>query len=214
MTDPRTALTPARSTRRLALIGAVCALVCVAGLLALTLVSRFGGGGAAEAGALPWSGALQQDPGEADGVVDPEHPLSVFDTEHPAVTGLSPDLLAALQAAASDAAAEGIEFAVNSGWRSPLLQEHLLEQAVSDMGSREEAGRWVATPETSSHVTGDAVDVGPFDASYWLSLNGAAYGLCQTYGNESWHFELRPEAAQVGCPQPYLDPTEDPRLQP
>ena len=27
-----------------------------------------------------------------------------------------------------------------------------------------------------------------------------AYGLCQIYGNEPWHFELRPEAVEQGCP--------------
>jgi D-alanyl-D-alanine carboxypeptidase len=70
----------------------------------------------------------------------------------------------------------------------------------------------VSTPETSAHVSGDAIDLGPFDATYWLSQNGAAYGLCQIYGNESWHYELRPDATTSGCPEPYLDPTEDPRM--
>jgi len=58
----------------------------------------------------------------------------------------------------------------------------------------------------------DAIDIGPFDATYWLSLHGAAYGLCQIYANETWHFELRPEVVTEGCPEPYLDPTYDPRL--
>ena len=80
-------------------------------------------------------------------------------------------------------------------------------------GSEEEAARWVATADTSAHVSGDAVDIGPADASAWLSEHGAEYGLCQIYGNEPWHFELRPEAIDDGCPPMYADPTHDPRMQ-
>ena len=62
-------------------------------------------------------------------------------------------------------------------------------------------------------MSGDAVDIGPFDATAWLSEHGAAYGLCQIYGNEPWHYELRPEAIDHGCPPVYADPTHDPRMQ-
>ncbi len=106
-----------------------------------------------------------------------------------------------------------VEFVVNSGWRSPADEEHLFDEAVSKYGSPEEAARWVATPETSAHVSGDAVDLGPYAATNWLSEHGAAYGLCRIYGNEPWHYELRPAAAQHGCPPVYADPTHDPRLQ-
>jgi hypothetical protein len=71
----------------------------------------------------------------------------------------------------------------------------------------------VATAETSAHVSGDAVDIGPFDAAAWLSEHGAEYGLCQIYSNEPWHYELRPEAIDQGCPPMYSDPTHDPRMQ-
>ena len=46
-----------------------------------------------------------------------------------------------------------------------------------------------------------------------VSEHGAEYGLCRVYGNEPWHFELRPEAAARGCPPTYADPTHDPRMQ-
>ena len=46
----------------------------------------------------------------------------------------------------------------------------------------------------------------------WLSEHGAAYGLCQIYRNEPWHFELRPRAIESGCPPMYPDPTHDPRM--
>jgi hypothetical protein len=62
-------------------------------------------------------------------------------------------------------------------------------------------------------VSGDAVDIGHTDAAAWLAAEGVRYGLCQVYGNEPWHYELRPEAAGRGCPPPYADPTQDPRLQ-
>jgi hypothetical protein len=63
-------------------------------------------------------------------------------------------------------------------------------------------------------VSGEAVDIGPAAAAAWLSQRGAAYGLCQVYENEPWHYELRPGAADRGCPSMYPDPTHDPRLQP
>jgi zinc D-Ala-D-Ala carboxypeptidase len=130
------------------------------------------------------------------------------------VANLDPDLLGALRQAATDAADDGVEFVVDSGWRSPEHQNQLLREAVSKYGSEEEAARWVATPETSAHVSGDAVDIGPSDATAWLSEHGAEYGLCQIYGNEPWHYELRPEAIDDGCPPMYADPTHDPRMQP
>lgn len=149
--------------------------------------------------------------GEADGVVADS--ASVFDDDIPAVANLDPSLLKALRRAATDAAKDGVEFQVNSGWRSPEYQEQLLREAVSKYGSEKEAARWVATPNTSPHVSGDAVDIGQSDATAWLSRHGAEYGLCQIYGNEAWHYELRTEAVDHGCPPMYADPAHDPRMQ-
>jgi zinc D-Ala-D-Ala carboxypeptidase len=150
--------------------------------------------------------------GEAGGAVP--RGLSVFDRERPAVVNLDPALLEALRQAAADAARDGIILLVNSGWRSPEYQERLLRQAVSRYGSSEGAARWVATAETSSHVFGHAVDVGPSGAMAWLSRHGAEYRLCQIYRNEPWHYELRSEAIDEGCPPMYADPRSDPRMQP
>jgi zinc D-Ala-D-Ala carboxypeptidase len=149
--------------------------------------------------------------GEADGAV-PDG-TTVFDDEVPGVANLDSDLLGVLRQAATDAADHGVELFVDSGWRSPEYQDQLLREAVSEYGSEEEAARWVATPETSAHVSGDAVDIGPSDAAAWLSEHGAEYGLCQTYGNEPWHYELRPDAVDRGCPAMYDDPTHDPRME-
>ena len=134
-----------------------------------------------------------------------ERMAHVLDLQHADVV-----LLVALRRAAADAADEGVELLVDSGWRSPEYQQQLLDEAVLRYGSEEEAARWVATADTSAHVSADAVDVGP-SAAAWLSQHGAEYGLCQIYGNEPWHYELRPEAGDQGCPAMCADPTHDPR---
>lgn len=145
--------------------------------------------------------------GEENGYV-PEG-VTVFDAAIPAVANIDPALLSALRRAATAAKDDGVEFVVNSGWRSPAYQEQLLNEAVAEYGSKEEAARWVATPDKSPHVSGDAIDLGR-GAAGWLSKRGSAYGLCQIYANEAWHYELRPEAVNDGCPAPYADPTHDP----
>lgn len=139
--------------------------------------------------------------------------VSVFARGVPALANLDPDLRHALRRAARDAARSRVIIYVNSGWRSREYQQQLLDQAVLKYGSKEEAVRWVATANTSSHVTGDAVDIGPSSAMVWLSKNGAEYGLCQIYSNEPWHYELRPRAAGDGCPARYADPAHDPKMQ-
>jgi zinc D-Ala-D-Ala carboxypeptidase len=149
--------------------------------------------------------------GEADGAVRDD--TTVFDEEIPGVANLDPALLDALRQAATDAADDGVGFFVESGWRSAEYQNQLFREAVFEYGSEEEAARWVATAETSAHVSGDAVDIGPSDATAWLSAHGSEYGLCQIYGNEPWHYELRPKAIDHGCPPMYADPTHDPRMQ-
>jgi zinc D-Ala-D-Ala carboxypeptidase len=155
--------------------------------------------------------------GENRGVLDETgrvaYGVTLFDDGVPAVANLDPELLEALRRAATDAAGDGVQFVVNSGWRSPEYQDQLFQEAIAEYGSHEEAARWVATAATSPHVSGDAVDIGEVDATAWLSEHGATYGLCQIYDNEPWHYELRPDAVEQGCPATYADPSEDPRMQ-
>lgn len=148
---------------------------------------------------------------EADGAL-PDG-VTVFDDANPGIANLDPNLLQSLRDATRDAADGGVELTINSGWRSANYQDALLRAAVSEYGSEKEAARWVATADTSPHVSGDAVDIGSANGTTWLSEHGADYGLCQIYRNESWHFELRPEAIEGGCPRMYADPTRDPRMQ-
>jgi D-alanyl-D-alanine carboxypeptidase len=149
--------------------------------------------------------------GEADGLL-PDR-VTVFDRQYPGVTNLNPDLLHALRQAATRAAADEVDLFVISGWRSPDYQEKLFRQAVAEYGSEAEAARWVASPGTSAHESGNAVDIGPFSAAAWFSRHGAAYELCQIYRNEPWHYELRPGASNRGCPRMYADASQDPRTQ-
>jgi hypothetical protein len=205
---------PARTTRRIRIRRIrVASLLVVIAAIAAVLGDQLPASSSLTAASpidVPRSehgGAL----GEADGAV-PDG-TTVFDDEIPGVANLDPALLGALRQAATVAADGGVEFFVDSGWRSPEYQEQLLHEAVLKYGSEAEAARWVATPNTSAHVSGDAVDIGPSGAAAWLSEHGAAYGLCQVYGNEPWHYELRPEAIDHGCPAVYADPTHDPRMQ-
>ena len=205
---------PARTTRRIRIRWIrVAGLLVVIALIASALGYQLPASSSSTAGSpadVPrreHRGAL----GEADGAV-PDG-TTVFDDDVPGVADLDPALLGALRRAATDAAGDGVEFFVDSGWRSPEYQEQLLREAVSKYGSQEEAARWVATPDRSAHVSGEAADIGRSDAAAWLSRHGAAYGLCQIYGNEPWHYELRREAIDHGCPEMYADPTYDPRMQ-
>jgi len=187
-----------------ALLAVVVGSIVVIGQQSLAAASVPGAPAAVDGGGAPL--------GEADGAIDESDRISVFD-DTPAVSRLDPALLAAVREAATAAEADGVRVHVNSGWRSPAYQEALLADAVQKYGSAEEAARWVATPEKSEHVSGDAVDLGPVAAQDWLSRHGARFGLCQIYENEPWHFELRPSAPANGCPVMYADPTADPRIE-
>ncbi|WP_394162693.1 D-alanyl-D-alanine carboxypeptidase family protein [Galactobacter valiniphilus] len=126
-----------------------------------------------------------------------------FDESHVAVARLDAGLRAAMQNAARAAAEEGVgEFWLTSGWRTAEYQQALLNDAVKQHGTLKVALRWVKTPETSEHVHGSAADVGPASAAAWMTRNAERFGLCRTYANEAWHYELR-EGDR--CPAPKAD---------
>jgi hypothetical protein len=116
--------------------------------------------------------------------------LSPFDASNPALAQLDPALLQAIQDATRKAASEDIDIRITSGWRSKGFQQRLFDDAVTKFGSVDVARQFVASPEVSKHVLGQAVDVAPVNADQWLIRNGAQFGLCQIYANEIWHFEL------------------------
>jgi zinc D-Ala-D-Ala carboxypeptidase len=173
-------------------------LVAAAMLLPLTLA---GIGAAAPAMADPGTGPSVDY--SAEGGLPDGQRLSPFDLSSPAVNRLDPALLTAIERAADGAAAEGITVGLTSGWRSPEFQQQLFDEAVAQYGSVDIASQYVASPQVSRHVIGKAVDVGPAGADDWLIRNGPAFGLCQIYANEIWHFEL---ASDYGGACPPLRP--------
>jgi hypothetical protein len=236
MRQTAVARTTSRRTRRPGVVGPVVIAAAIIGSLlyqsASSTANSFSAGHSPGGGRVlpesaaslaPWFGQVQRGGNgrattEDDGAVTEDDGalpagVTVFDDEYPGVTNLDPDLLHALRTAATDAADDGIDFYVNSGWRSPHYQDVLLHEARIEYGSDAEAARWVATAGTSPHVSGEAVDIGSADATAWLSRHGSEYGLCQIYRNEPWHYELRPHAIDLGCPREYADPTHDPRMQ-
>ncbi|GAA4140610.1 D-alanyl-D-alanine carboxypeptidase family protein [Leifsonia shinshuensis] len=158
-------------------------------------------GCSAAAVAPPVSDAAQLT--DDDGYI-PDGSSLTLDSDLPAVRRLEPALLDALRSAAAAAAEHGAEVTIVDGWRSERYQEYLFAQAVRTYGSEEEASRWVKRGADSAHVAGAAVDIGTADAMDFLSRFGSEWGLCQTYANERWHFELltRPGG---DCPAPLAD---------
>lgn len=141
---------------------------------------------------------LESPLGPEDGYVATGERLTLADSV-PAIERLDPALRDALEQAAAAAAERGIQFSFTDGWRSERYQQYLVEQAVQEYGSVEEARRWAKSPEESQHVVGLAVDVATADAMDWLVRFGADYGLCQIYANELWHFEYVADA-DGACP--------------
>lgn len=133
------------------------------------------------------------------GFIADDRLLSPFDVENPAMSRLDPLLRKAIQDAARHAQGSGIALQITSGWRSKGFQQRLFDDAVRTYGSVARAAEFVASPDVSKHVLGEAVDVAPPAADDWLTKNGAQFGLCQIYANEIWHFE-RVADAQSHCP--------------
>lgn len=121
--------------------------------------------------------------------------LSPYDTASQAIARLDPKLLAAIQDAARNASTQGVDITITSGWRSRGFQQRLFDDAVRRYDNVDVARQFVASPEESRHVVGEAVDIAGTGASDWLIRNGAQFGLCQIYANENWHFELATDAA-------------------
>jgi zinc D-Ala-D-Ala carboxypeptidase len=207
VTYSKRARTTPRRIRRNRVAGLLVVIAAIAAALGYQLLAS---SSSTSTSASPIDALRGEHRGAPDDVVPtPRRPLTTIR----GAGGLDRALVGALRQAATDAAYDGFELYIRSGWRSPEYQQQLLQEAISKYGSEEEAARWVATPETSPHVSGDAVDIGPSDATAWLSEHGAEYGLCQIYSNEPWHYELRPEAIDHGCPPMYADPTHDPKMQ-
>lgn len=129
----------------------------------------------------------------------------------PPPTGLEPGLVEAFDEAQAAASEAGHSLTITSGYRTAARQQELLDEAIRDHGSEEEALRWVFPPDRSMHVQGLAIDVGDGPAADWLEAEGSAFGLCRTLEWEWWHFEWRAGWQQSGsCPRPATDPDDVP----
>jgi hypothetical protein len=112
-----------------------------------------------------------------------------------------PDLRALIDAAAAD----GVEIAVVSGYRSPAQQAEAFEAsfwrqlargegAVDEQEARARASRFVAPPGHSQHQLGTAIDLSTWELSYavqprfaetaagrWVAQNGWRFGFVLPY---------------------------------
>lgn len=125
---------------------------------------------------------------EARAVLDPEAivPAPVSSVA-PATSGLHPSLEGAVRRLIHAAAGR---LRVVSGYRSPVRQAELWEQALARYGSPEAADDWVARPGTSMHERGLAVDLaGDLDLAVEI-IGRLDLPLHRPLANEPWHFEL------------------------
>ena len=118
-----------------------------------------------------------------------------------------------LQAMFDDARAAGLQLFVRAGYRTGDEQRQLLNEKISQYQSdgysktdaEKLAKEWVATPGTSEHEIGIAVDINADTSSStknevytWLENNSYRYGFIKRYpsnkaditgiSNEPWHY--------------------------
>lgn len=196
---------PASVKRRRAFVAIGVGAAAVLAVVATVLVNAAFASSFDSAGPLaPSAHNLPFDPTTDDGLIRGDEYVTLADEHLPAIARLDPTLRDAMRQAETDAAIEGLAFQVTSGWRSAEYQQWLLDDAVEFYADENVARQFVATPEKSRHVTGEAVDIVPLDAQFWLIENGSRYGICQTYANERWHFERATEPGGV-CPEMKTD---------
>ena len=88
----------------------------------------------------------------------------------------------------ADAAADGVQIGLTDSYRSYDEQVEL----AGRKGLYSQGG-WAATPGTSNHGWGMAVDVDVDDqGQQWLRDNGWRYGWVESVPREPWHWEYRP----------------------
>ena len=183
---------PVRLPSRVRRLTYLAVALCVAALLAAL------GTVAVQATLVSADGAFA--PSVDDGVIPEGTIVTLADDEVPAIARLDPALREALRQAEADAARRRARLRGDQRLAQPPNTSSGCSRTRSSSTRSEEVARqFVATPDRSSHVTGDAVDIAPVDAQFWLFEHGARYGICQTYANERWHFELATEPGGV-CP--------------
>jgi LAS superfamily LD-carboxypeptidase LdcB len=85
-----------------------------------------------------------------------------------------------------DAAADGIDLHIRSGWRSHERQEWLYQAWRMGLGNK------AARPGYSNHQAGRALDIYLDAPTYeWLKKHARRYGFRRTVSDEPWHWERR-----------------------
>ncbi|ACQ80953.1 peptidase M15B and M15C DD-carboxypeptidase VanY/endolysin [Beutenbergia cavernae DSM 12333] len=172
-------------------------------LAAVLVAGAFGAARLLAPGTEPTEWSPAAEPTDRSPVADqPDRPPASTGGE--AATGLDPELERRFELAQAAAAEDGVPLTLTSGWRTAEEQQALVDDAVRRYGSVDEAHRWVLPPDTSEHVAGAAIDVGPTDGALWLGEHGWEFGLCRTYANEVWHFEATIEPGGT-CGEMFAD---------
>jgi LAS superfamily LD-carboxypeptidase LdcB len=117
-----------------------------------------------------------------------------------AFSGMQKGAQLAFLAAQTDAKAAGMQFVLNSGYRSAAYQQRVYDCWVQELGSPEAARQYALPPSESAHVKGYAMDIAPPSAAAWLQASAGKYGLCRRYADETWHFEYQASYKTDGCP--------------
>lgn len=116
---------------------------------------------------------------------------------------VDPELDSRIKKAQQAAGKAGYRLTVITSYRSWDQQLSMFREGVVKHGSIAEARKVVLPPWESMHVRGLAVDFSERKGAAWLTKTNGAYGLCQRYANEWWHFEM---LGDVGQPCPPLEP--------
>ena len=121
------------------------------------------------------------------------------------------DIYPYIQLMINDAKRDGVEFIIDSGYRSYNYQQVLLDNLIKEKGA--EAYTLIALPGSSEHQTGLAIDIayyhnGVYDdnvkgedkEAIWLANNSYKYGIILRYPKdkenitgfqyEPWHFRF------------------------
>ncbi len=112
----------------------------------------------------------------------PKEMLTLIGIGQHRLWGPAADQFKAMRAAA---AADGVSLSVTDSYRTYDQQVTLAEQKGLTKN-----GGWAATPGTSEHGWGLAVDVDvDKNGLAWLRSNGARFGFVEPVSREPWHWE-------------------------
>jgi D-alanyl-D-alanine carboxypeptidase len=103
---------------------------------------------------------------------------------------LLPEAKDALRTMAAEAARDGIQLRIDSGYRSASYQRKVYQRMMAKGKTFLEAARYVAPPGYSEHMLGLAVDFVPSD---WRFVKTAAYGWLKQHAAEFGFRETYPE---------------------